>query len=72
MQNFLKSEEFNPYYGQYINQAPEIDICKGLQKTEKEFLELLKKIPNKKMTYAYAEHKWTIAEVVQHIINRKS
>lgn len=53
----------------YINIIKEKDVNQALENNYKSFLKLLKKIPHKKTNYAYAEGKWTIKEVLQHIID---
>ena len=57
------------YYHQYINQVKGNDLIKAMQKQTGSFLQFLKKIPKEKRNYRYAEDKWTIKEVVQHIID---
>ncbi|RYG02886.1 MAG: DinB family protein [Chitinophagaceae bacterium] len=53
----------------YINLVKEDDPVKGLQKNTKTFRKLLKKIPRKKINFSYAEGKWTVKEMLQHIID---
>jgi len=65
----LKEEEYNPYYGIYIAKAELVNIPEGLQKGREEFIAFVQSIPEEKLTYAYADEKWTIAEVLQHIID---
>ncbi len=65
----LKEGEFNPYYSMYINQAEHADIAEGLEAEKDEFVTFVESIPEEKWSYAYAENKWTIAEVLQHIID---
>ncbi|EZH75419.1 damage-inducible protein DinB [Aquimarina atlantica] len=65
----LKEGEFDPYYGTYISKAGSSDIVKGLQSSQIEFVDFVQSIPKEKLTHAYAEGKWTIAEVLQHIID---
>ncbi|WP_235016369.1 DinB family protein [Aquimarina sp. AU474] len=65
----LKEGEFNPYYGIYIAKAEYPDIVEGLRKGKQEFIDFVKSIPQEKLTYAYADGKWTIAEVLQHLID---
>lgn len=57
------------YYHQYINQVDGNDLIKVLQKQTRSFLKFLKGIPKKKRNYRYADGKWTIKEVLQHIID---
>ncbi len=65
----LKEEEYNPYYGIYIAKAEYTNIVEGLQNGKKGFVDFVKSIPEEKLTYAYANDKWTIAEVLQHLID---
>lgn len=57
------------YYHRYINQVPENDILKALDNQTKSVVKLLKKIPAGKINYRYAKGKWSIKEVLQHIID---
>jgi hypothetical protein len=57
------------YQHAYINGVKEDDVLKALKKNTKEFKKFLKKIPHRKIDYAYAEGKWTIREVLQHIVD---
>ncbi len=69
MLNQLKEGEFNPYYGIYISKATCPEIVKGLQDGKQEFVDFVNAIPDEKWTYAYSEGKWTIVEVLQHLID---
>lgn len=57
------------YYHRYIKLAPDENVVKALQRNTKNFRKFLKKIPGKKIDKAYAEGKWTIKEMLQHIID---
>jgi hypothetical protein len=57
------------YQLNYIAAIKEDDVLKALKKNTRQFKKLLKKIPRKKIDYAYAEGKWTIKEVLQHLID---
>lgn len=57
------------FYTNYINNAPDNDVLKGIKKNTKSFRKFLKDIPSKKRNYAYADGKWTIQELLQHIID---
>jgi hypothetical protein len=57
------------YYHQYIAQVKDDDLMTGLKKQTKSFTRLLNNIPKKKRDYRYAEGKWTVKEVLQHIID---
>lgn len=53
----------------YFDAAPEDDMLDALSTSTRQFKKLLRKIPKKKIDYAYAEGKWTLREVLQHIID---
>lgn len=57
------------YYHKYINLAIDKDLKTALEAHQKELVAFLKKIPKKRWDYRYAEGKWSIKEVVQHIID---
>ena len=57
------------YYFRYINVVKGDDVIKALEKSTKDFKNFLDKIPKKKIDFAYAEGKWTIREMLQHIID---
>jgi hypothetical protein len=57
------------FYQNYIKKAPDNNVVKAIQKNARNFRRLLKHIPKKKYDYAYAEGKWTIRELVQHVID---
>ncbi len=57
------------YYHTYINKASDDELLSAIEKNSKNFRKLLKKIPKKKIDHAYAEGKWTIKELLQHIID---
>jgi len=57
------------YFHKYINQVEGDDLLKVLQKQTRSFSKFLDEIPKSKRDYRYAEDKWTIKEVVQHIID---
>jgi uncharacterized damage-inducible protein DinB len=57
------------FYNRYIVLVKEEEIGKALRKNTEQLRKFLKKIPKKKLDYAYAEGKWTIKELVQHMID---
>jgi hypothetical protein len=57
------------FYQGYIQNVKEDDFRKALEKNTRQFRKFLKKIPGKKIGHAYAEGKWTIQEMLQHIID---
>lgn len=66
----LKSTEFNPFYKGYIDKvSDEIHLIDGFKEGLNEILHFFQSIPSDKLDYKYAEDKWTIKEVFQHIID---
>jgi hypothetical protein len=57
------------FYYRYLNLVPEDDVVKALKKSGRQLNKLLKKIPKKKIDVAYAPGKWTLKEVLQHVID---
>jgi hypothetical protein len=53
----------------YIGKAADTDVLKSIKQSSKSLKKLLKEIPKKKRDYAYAEEKWTIKELLQHMID---
>lgn len=56
-------------YHNYINAITENELAAALRKNTRRFRKLLKNIPKKKINYAYAEGKWTLKELLQHIVD---
>ena len=65
----LQLNEFAPYYENYIKLVPEQDIIKGLTKQKGEMLHFFKSIPVFKHEFRYAEGKWTIKDIILHLID---
>lgn len=61
--------DFAPYYGRYIAQVNENDIAAAFANQHALIESSLNAVPADKWDYAYAEGKWTIKEVVQHMID---
>jgi hypothetical protein len=57
------------YYHRYINQVAENDLLKAFVKQTPLFISFLRKIPASKRNYRYAKGKWSIKEVLQHVID---
>lgn len=66
---YLKPEEFNNYYTPYINLVENKDIIVSLETSFEETTSFYRSIPEDKWLFSYAEGKWTINEVVQHVLD---
>ncbi|MBS1622199.1 MAG: DinB family protein [Bacteroidetes bacterium] len=56
-------------YHNYINQVIENDLMDAFRNENNSFIRFFETIPDSKIDYRYAEGKWTIREVLQHIID---
>ena len=66
----LKSSEYNQFYSTYVDLVHEdLSILQALENGKESVLAFFSAILDDKLTYAYAEGKWTILEVLLHIID---
>ena len=63
------ASEHNPYYAAYISQVPDGDLFASMESQARETVRLLRGIDEQKSQYRYAPDKWTIREVVGHVID---
>lgn len=61
--------EFLPYYERYISLVPEGDVVSTLSTQIGETLALLRGLPSSVSTYRYAPGKWSVNELVGHLID---
>lgn len=57
------------WYHNYIRQVTEADLLSALETQAHSFSLFLSSIPEEKYEYRYTADKWTIKEVIQHIID---
>ncbi|MEN8249568.1 MAG: DinB family protein [Bacteroidota bacterium] len=60
---------YNEYFAHYINLVNSVTPLQSLIETQKELLLLLENASEKQGNYRYADEKWTVKEVVAHIID---
>ncbi len=65
----LSPSEYNPYYAMYIEKAMHKNIVEGLGISKEDFIIFVKGLSDDKLVYAYEDGKWTIAEVLLHLID---
>lgn len=65
----LNENEYAPFYSDYIKALGEVDLLNVLKSSLKNLTDTLENLPEEKLMYKYAEGKWTIKELVQHIID---
>lgn len=61
--------EHAPYYGKYIALVPETDVLGAMETQLRETLSFLRALPENAGTKRYAPGKWTVSEVVGHVID---
>lgn len=57
------------WFHNYVNQVPENDLMEAMINQTPLFINFFESIPVAKRDYRYAEGKWTIKEMLQHIID---
>lgn len=66
----LNSSEFDAYYSRYIAKiANETKLRKSFETGKNTLIDFFKSIPDEKLTYRYQPNKWSIKEVLQHLID---
>ncbi len=63
------AEEYNAYYQPFIDLIEGDDLTQILENTHSATHKLIRNLPLKKQDYRYAEGKWTIKEVLLHLID---
>lgn len=69
MKNNLLEADFATYFKNYIAMVEEDEVLKALKKSTKQFKKLLQQINEENAHYRYAEDKWSIKEMILHIID---
>ena len=66
----LKITEYNEYFSRYINKVTDnTDLSKGFEEDKNMVINFFSSIPEDKLEYRYQPEKWSIKEVLQHIID---
>lgn len=61
--------EHADYYARYIALVPDGDVLETLRDQLGDTLALLQTVPDQRETYRYAEGKWSVREVVGHLVD---
>ncbi len=67
--NQLPRNEYSSFNATYINAVDNIELLEELEISLHDFIKFVQNIPMDKFDYRYAEGKWTIKDIIQHIID---
>ena len=67
--NRPEKTEYNPYFQNYIDLVEAGDFHEVFSRNTQDTVDFFSKIPKDKHDYKYADNKWTIKEVLMHIID---
>jgi len=67
--NRPEKNEYAEYYDRYISLVEETDIVTVLEKQETELHDFFQNMTEEKAGFSYAEGKWTIKEVIGHLVD---
>ncbi|SCY06690.1 DinB family protein [Flavobacterium caeni] len=67
--SILTSGEYAPYYKNYIDRAGEVELLDELEISVHRLIRFVREIPMDKFDYRYAPGKWTIKDILQHLID---
>jgi uncharacterized damage-inducible protein DinB len=65
----LTTAEYAPAYSAYIEKAGDNDLIEELEISVHRLIRFVQDIPMDKFDYRYAEGKWTIKDILQHLID---
>ena len=67
--NQLPVSEYSQFNATYINALENVELLEELEISLHDFIRFVREIPMDKFDYRYAEGKWTIKDIIQHIID---
>ena len=65
----LPIHEYSTFFEGYIQALENVHLIEELEICLHDFIKFVQNIPMGKFEYAYSEGKWTIKEIIQHIID---
>ncbi|MBE0423260.1 MAG: DinB family protein [Lutibacter sp.] len=65
----LNENEYNPHYKTYISALGNVDLIEILLASSEELLKTINDLSEEKMVFRYEEGKWSIKELLQHLID---
>lgn len=65
----LKSSDYPKYYQTYIDHLPQEELFDLLKSQREEMISFLRRLEPEDLQLSYAKGKWTVAEVLQHMLD---
>ena len=67
--NQLPISEYSAYHKTYIQAIENVELIEELEICLHDFIKFVQNIPMDKFDFRYAEGKWTIKDIIQHLID---
>ncbi|MFG6685955.1 DinB family protein [Mariniflexile sp. HNIBRBA6329] len=66
----LQTTEYHTFYSNYLALVPkDLSLIDGFKDSSQDIIDFFQNIPAIKLNYAYANEKWNVKEVFQHLID---
>lgn len=65
----LQKDEYLSYFDSYIKQAGTVELIEGLKSGLESIVTFYESISSDRLEYRYGEGKWTIKEIINHLID---
>ncbi|WP_395049726.1 DinB family protein [Flavobacterium sp.] len=65
----LSKQEYSSFNATYINATEDVSLIEGLENGLSQMVSFISAIPLEKLEYRYAENKWTIKDILLHLID---
>ena len=69
MNQVFSTDQIPPFYRPYVARVQDYPLIEALERTSGETIQMLKGVPDSLGTFAYAPGKWTIKELLQHMMD---
>ena len=67
--NQMLNTEYSAFYSTYISALEDLSLMEGLEQGLNQMVSFISNIPSEKLEYRYAEGKWTIKDLLLHLID---
>ncbi len=65
----LPVREYDKYYRTYLDALENVHLIEELEISLHAFIKFVRNVPMDKIDYRYAEGKWTLKDIIQHLID---